>query len=151
MGAHNWCHLLALQKFGKEHRPVLPQWRDVLSFLPGYPSKCLEPFLSPSLGLLSSPLLQEQPAQEAEALFKKVCLISLTPPRCLPSPQPYLQSSHQQNLDHQRHQGDETSTMSSPKAYRSVHPSPTACQLILKVEATATLQYALQVTNHLLC
>ena len=27
--------------------------------------------------------------------------------------------------------------MSSPKAYRSVHPSPTACQLILKVEATA--------------
>ena len=41
--------------------------------------------------------------------------------------------------------------MSSQKAYGSVHPSPTACQLVLKVEATATLQYALQVTNHLLC
>ena len=41
--------------------------------------------------------------------------------------------------------------MSSPKAYGSVHPSPTACQLVLKVAAQATLQYALQATSHLLC
>ena len=116
------------------------------SFLPGYPSKYLVPFLSPSLGLLSYPLLQEQPGSGGKGSAGGGLFNLLALPRCLPSPLLYPQSSCQWYLDHQSCQGSETCIPSSPRAYRSRHPSPASCWPALKAQVQATLQYTLQVT-----